>query len=66
MAELAELIPSTLLLLAIVVLCVVSPRARRIAIGVVLVVGVLFQLMAPKDCDCHDDWPPPWRRRRRF
>ena len=59
----ARLLPSTLLLAGIVVLCIVSPRARLIVGGVLLVVGVLFELMAPRDCDCHD-WPPPWRRRR--
>jgi hypothetical protein len=61
--EVTTLIEAALVWIAIIVLCIVSPRARLIVGGVLLVVGVLFELMAPRDCDCHD-WPPPWRRRR--
>ena len=61
--EVTTLIEAALVWIAIIALCIVSPRARLIVGGVLLVVGVLFELMAPRDCDCHD-WPPPWRRRR--
>ena len=61
--EVTTLIEAALVWIAIIVLCIVSPKARLIVGGVLLVVGVLFELMAPRDCDCHD-WPPPWRRRR--
>ena len=61
--EVTTLIEAALVWIALIVLCIVSPRARLIVGGVLLVVGVLFELMAPRDCDCHD-WPPPWRRRR--
>jgi hypothetical protein len=61
--EVTTLIEAALVWIAIIVLCIVSPRARLIVGGVLLMIGVLFELMAPRDCDCHD-WPPPWRRRR--
>jgi hypothetical protein len=61
--EVTTLIEAALVWIAIIALCIVSPKARLIVGGVLLVIGVLFELMAPRDCDCHG-WPPPWRRRR--
>ena len=60
--EVTTLIEAALVWIAIIVLCIVSPRARLIVGSVLLVVGVLFELMVPQDCDCHDG-PPSWRRR---
>jgi uncharacterized membrane protein YhaH (DUF805 family) len=60
----AWLIPSTLLLFGIVVLCIVSRKARLIVACVLVVVGVMVDLMGLRHCDCDNGYgPPPWRRR---
>ena len=59
-----ELLPSTILLILIVVLCVKSATARRVVWGLVLAVGLLLAIAVPdhRDDDSVGPWSPRWRR----
>ena len=63
--EITTLIEAALVWIAIIVLCIVSPRARLIVAGVFLVIGTLLRIGVSSGYHDNDDWPPPWRRHRR-
>ena len=61
--DVTTLIEAALVWLAIIVLCIVSPRARLIVGVVLLVFGTLLRIGVSSGYPEGDDWPPPWRRR---